>query len=107
MGAPPGTEQDPKAQMIQMISMFAIMGVMFYFLLIRPQSKAKKEAENLLKNLKTGDKVLLSSGIFGIIANVKEKSFIVKIAENVKIEVLKSAVTTVVKSDDSPASPAA
>ena len=106
MGPPPGTEQDPKAQMIQMISMFAIMGVMFYFLLIRPQSKQKKEAENLLKNLKTGDKVLMSSGIFGIIANVKEKSFIVKIADNVKIEVVKSAVTTVVKSDESPANSA-
>ena len=104
MGAPPGTEQDPKAQMVQMISMFAIMGVMFYFLLIRPQSKQKKEAENLLKNLKTGDKVLMTSGIYGIIANVKEKSFIIKIADNVKIEVLKSAVTTVVKSDDAPAS---
>jgi len=105
MGAPPGTEQDPKAQMVQMISMFAIMGVMFYFLLIRPQSKQRKAAEALLKNLKTGDKVLMSNGIFGIIANVKEKSFIVKIADNVKIEVLKSAVTTVVKSDDAPASP--
>ena len=99
MGAPPGTEQDPKAQMIQMISMFAIMGVMFYFLLIRPQSKQKKEAENLLKNLKTGDKVLMTSGIYGIIANVKEKAFVVKIAENVKIEVLKSAVSSVVQKD--------
>ena len=100
MGPPPGTEQDPKAQMIQMIAMFAIMGVMFYFLLIRPQSKQKKEQENLLKNLKTGDKVLMSNGIFGIIANVKEKTFIVKIADNVKIEVTKSAVTTVLKSDE-------
>ena len=42
----------------------------------------------------------MSSGIYGIIANVKEKSFIVKIADNVKIEVLKSAVTTVVQKGD-------
>ena len=74
---------------------------MFYFMMIRPQSKQKKEQENLLKNLKTGDKVLMTNGIFGIIANAKDKTFIVKIADNVKIEVLKSAVTTVVqKSDD-------
>ena len=103
MGAPAGdTQPDPKAQMIQMIAMFAILGVMFYFLMIRPQSKQRKEQENLLKNLKTGDKVLMSSGIYGIIANVKEKSFVVKIAENVKVEVLKSAVATVVqRADDS------
>ncbi|MCG3150268.1 MAG: hypothetical protein PCFJNLEI_03749 [Verrucomicrobiae bacterium] len=106
MGPPPGTEQDPKAQMVQMIAMFAIMGVMFYFLLIRPQSKQRKQQEQLLKNLKTGDKVLMSNGIFGIIANVKEKSFVVKIADNVKIEVVKSAVTTVLKSDDAPATAA-
>ncbi len=102
MGGPAGdTQQDPRAQMIQMIAMFAILGVMFYFMMIRPQSKQRKEQENLLKNLKTGDKVLMTNGIFGIIANAKDKSFIVKIADNVKIEVLKSAVTTVVqKSDD-------
>ena len=104
MGPPPGTEQDPKAGMIQMVAMFAIMGVMFYFLLIRPQSKQRKEAENLLKNIKTGDKVLMSNGIYGIIANIKEKSFIVKIADNVKIEVLKSVVTTVLKTEESSAS---
>ena len=101
MGAPAGdTQQDPKAQMIQMIAMFAILGVMFYFLMIRPQSKQRKEQANLLSNIKTGDKVLMTSGIFGIIANVKEKSFVVKIADNVKVEVLKSAVTTVVQKGD-------
>ncbi|MEI8315352.1 MAG: preprotein translocase subunit YajC [Verrucomicrobiota bacterium] len=98
MGGQTGdTQQDPKAQMIQMIAMFAILGGMFYFLMIRPQSKQRKEQANLLNNLRTGDKVLMSNGIFGIIANVKEKSFVVKIADNVKIEVVKSAVTTVVE----------
>jgi preprotein translocase subunit YajC len=101
-GAPPaGTEQDPKAGMIQMIGMFVVLGVMFYFMLIRPQQKQRKEQENLLKNLKSGDKVLLSSGIFGLVGNVKEKTVTVKIADNVKIEVIKSAISTVVqKSDD-------
>ena len=100
MGAPPsGTEADPRAQTIQMIGMFAILGVMFYFLLIRPQQKQKKEQENLMKNIKTGDRVLMTSGIYGIIANVKEKTFVVKIAENVKIEALKSAVSSVVQKD--------
>ena len=101
MGTPPGTEQDPRAGMLNMIVMFAVLGVMFYFLLIRPQQKQRKEQENLLKNIKSGDRVLLSSGIYGIITNVKEKSFMVKIADNVKVEVAKSGVGTVVqKSDD-------
>ena len=100
MAPPAGTEPNPKGQMIQMVMMFVILGVMFYFLMIRPQSKQRKELANLLSNIKTGDKVLMSSGIYGIIANVKEKSFIVKIADNVKIEVLKSAVTTVVQKGD-------
>ena len=101
MAPPPaGTEPNPKGQMIQMIGMFAVLGVMFYFLLIRPQQKQKKEQENLMKNIKSGDQVWLSSGIRGMIANVKEKTFVVKIADNVKIEVLKSAVSTVIKGEE-------
>ena len=101
----PGTEQDPKAGMLNMFGMFAILGVMVYFLMIRPQSQQRKQQENLLKNLKSGDKVVLLSGIYGIITNVKDKSLMVKIADNVKVEVLKSAVSTVIeKSSDGDAS---
>ena len=98
MGPPPaGTEQDPRAGLLQMVGMFAILGVMFYFLLIRPQQKQRKEQENLLKNVKTGDKVLMSNGIYGIVSNVKDKTLMVKIADNVKVEVLKTAVSSVVQ----------
>jgi len=93
----PGTEPNPTGQLLQTVSMFAILGVMFYFLLIRPQQKQRKEQENLIKNVKTGDKILLSSGIFGIVTNVKEKTLMVKIADNVKVEVLKSAISSVVQ----------
>ena len=96
-GPPAGTQQDPRAQMLQMIVTFGILGVMFYFLLIRPQQKQRKDQENLIKNVKTGDKVLLNSGIFGIVSNVKDKTLMVKIADNVKVEVLKSAVGSVVQ----------
>ena len=100
MGTPPGTEQDPRAGMLNMIVMFGVLGVMFYFLLIRPQQKQRKEQENLLKNIKSGDRVLLNSGIYGIVTNVKDKSFMVKIADNVKVEVTKSAVGSVVQKSD-------
>ena len=92
---PAGHDANPTGQMLQMFGMFAIMGVMFYFLLIRPQQKQRKEHENLLKNLKTGDRVLTSGGIYGIVANVKEKTVLVKIADNVKVEIIKSGITTV------------
>ena len=90
-----GTDQDPRGAMLQMVGMFAIIGVMFYFLLIRPQQKQRKEQEELLKSVKTGDKVLLNSGIFGIVSNVKDKSLMVKIADNVKIEVIRGAINRV------------
>jgi preprotein translocase subunit YajC len=81
---------------------FAFIFVIFYFLLIRPQQKRQKEHQNLLSNLKTGDKVVTSSGIHGLIANVKDTTFLVKIADNVKIEVDKNAIASVSKSVDQP-----
>ncbi len=76
---------------------FVLAIVLFYFLLIRPQVKARKEQDALVNSLKTGDDVVTSAGILGTVTNVKDKTVIVKIADNVKIEILKSAVTTVVK----------
>jgi len=94
---PSGTEQDPRGAMLNMVVTIGILGVMFYFLLIRPQSKQRKEQEALIKNVKTGDKVLMNSGIYGIVTNVKEKTLMVKIADNVKVEVLKTAIGSVVQ----------
>jgi len=81
---------------------FAFIFIIFYFLLIRPQQKRQKEHQKLLSNLKTGDKVVTTSGIHGLIANVKDTTFLVKIADNVKIEVDKNAIASVSKSVDQP-----
>ena len=81
---------------------FAFIFIIFYFLLIRPQQKRQKEHQRLLSDLKTGDKVVTSSGIHGLIANVKDTTFLVKIADNVKIEVDKNAIASVSKSVDQP-----
>ena len=81
---------------------FAFIFIIFYFLLIRPQQKRQKEHQKLLSNLKTGDKVITTSGIHGLIANVKDTTFLVKIADNVKIEVDKNAIASVSKSVDQP-----
>jgi preprotein translocase subunit YajC len=78
---------------------YLLLMVGFYFLFIRPQSKARKEQQKLVDNLKSGDEVVTSSGILGTVTNVKDRTVLVRIAEGVKIEILKSAVTTVVKAD--------
>lgn len=77
-----------------------IIAVLFYFLLIRPQQKKQKEHQALVASVKTGDKVVTSSGIYGIVANVKETTLLLKVADNVKIEMDKAAVATVVKSSE-------
>ena len=82
------------------------IGVIFYFLLIRPQQKQRKEQQKLIESLKTDDKVITSSGIHGLISNVKERTVLLKVADNVKIEIDKAAVATVVarSSEESPES---
>ena len=56
---------------------------MVYFALIRPQTQAKKKAEETIKAAKTGDKIVTSSGIHGVITNVKETTVIVRVADYV------------------------
>ena len=74
------------------------IGVIFYFLLIRPQQKQRKEHAALIGSLKTGDKVVTNAGIYGLISNVKETTLSLKVADNVKIEIDKSAVLRRVES---------
>lgn len=73
--------------------------VMMYFVMIRPQKKRQMEQQRLISALKTGDRVVTNAGIHGLISNVKDTTVIVKVADNVKIEMEKSAVTTVFKPD--------
>jgi preprotein translocase subunit YajC len=76
--------------------------VVFYFLLIRPQTKRQKEHKMLLANLRKGDKVVTSSGIFGTIVGMdeKENKVVLKVAENVKVEFLKSSIAGRVGTDE-------
>ena len=71
-----------------------LMIVGFYFLLIRPQRQRQKQLDALLKGLKTGDKILTSSGIIGVVIGVKDKSVSIRSADT-KLEILKSAVSEV------------
>lgn len=92
---PPG--QDPGASMLSTLIMFAAIFLIMYFLMIRPQQKRAKEREKMLSELKKGDKVVMSSGIYGIISSIDEKTVVVQVSENVKIKFEKSAVAVVLK----------
>jgi preprotein translocase subunit YajC len=72
--------------------------IIAYYMMIRPQMRRQKEQARLVSSLKTGDRVVTASGIHGLISNVKDTTVIVKVADNVKLEMEKTAVTNVVKS---------
>ena len=78
---------------VPLIFIFIIM----YFVMIRPQKKRQEQQQKLVGNLKTGDRVVTNAGIHGLISNVKETTVLVKVADNVKIEMDKSAITNVLK----------
>ncbi len=76
-----------------------VLLVMFYMLMIRPQQRQKKEQAARIAALQTGDKVVTTAGIHGIVHNVKEHTVVVKVAEGTMIEFDKPAITTVHKKD--------
>ena len=74
---------------------FIFIFIIMYFVMFRPQKKRQEQQQKLISALKTGDRVVTNGGIHGLISNVKETTVIVKVADNVKIEMEKSAITTV------------
>ena len=83
--------------------MMGLMVVMFYFLLIRPQQKQRKEMAARIASLQSGDKVVTTSGIHGIVHNVNEHTVVVKVAEGTMLEFDKPAIALVHKKDASAA----
>ena len=80
--------------------MYGLLFAMVYFAFFRPSIQAKKKQEDTIKTAKTGDKIITSSGIHGIITNVKETSVIVRVADNVKIEIEKSHIDKITREAD-------
>jgi preprotein translocase subunit YajC len=73
-----------------------LLVVGMYFLLIAPQRKKQKELAKMLAALQSGDEVLTTSGIYGVITNVKDDRFVVKIGDDTKVEVAKAFIQAVV-----------
>lgn len=78
---------------------FGLMFAAMYFLMIAPQRKKQKEHEKMLAALQSGDEIVTTGGIYGVITNVKEDRFVVRVADDTKIEVGKGFVHAVVRKD--------
>lgn len=96
-GAPGSPPPGGIGQMIVGMLPAILLVAGFYFLFIAPQRKKQKEHEKMLAALQSGDEIVTNGGIFGTITNVKEDRFVVRIADNTKIELGKGFVQTVVK----------
>ena len=71
------------------------IGLVFYFIVIAPANKQRRKTQEMLNSLKKGDRVLTSSGIYGTVQGVEERVVYLKVAENVKLKIARSAVAEI------------
>jgi preprotein translocase subunit YajC len=89
MAPPPGQGQaNPWMQFLPLVLIFGI----FYFLLIRPARKRQKAVQQMLDGLKSGDRVVTSGGLLGTVVEVDRTTIQIRIADNVKVKITRSAV---------------
>ena len=87
--------------MLSTLIPFALVFVIFYFLIIRPQNKKQKEAKAMIEAVKKGDKVVTIGGVHALVDKVKETTVVLKVDDNTKMEFSKSAIATVLnRSED-------
>ena len=85
-----GQEGDPMSMLIT----FGLIGIIFYFLLIRPQRKQQKELKERQDSLKAGDKVVSAGGIYGIVREVQQDTVKLEIAPNTIIKIAKTSIVS-------------
>jgi preprotein translocase subunit YajC len=102
MAAPPAGEGGQQGSPINTMVFMGFMVAIFYFVMIRPQQRREKERKAIIAAVKSGERVVLTSGIIGEVATVKEKTLLVRVANDTKIEVLKSAVAQIIEKGETP-----
>jgi len=90
-------EQEGGGGLLGMLFPMLLMFAAFYFVLIRPQNKKRKELEAQINAMKIGDEVVTIGGIHGRVANIKDARVTLKLADNVKVEFTKASVATITK----------
>ncbi len=92
----------PAASPLQFPIMMVILFGIMYFMMIRPQRRREKERKEMINSVKSGNRVLLTSGILGDIIEVKENTLIVRIAESTKVEIVRAAISQVLENGETP-----
>ncbi len=97
--APQGGEGGGAGGMLVGLFPILLIFLIFYLLVFRPNSRRQKALAQAVEGLKQGDRVLTSGGLYGTVIGNKEEGsiFIIKIADQVKVEVAKSAISSVIK----------
>ena len=93
--APTPGGQGSSSMMVQ-LAFFAAIFAIFYFLLIRPQQKQKRERQTMLSAVKPGDRVVMSSGLHGTVVKLSEHGVTLKVADQVRLEFDRSAIGRIV-----------
>ena len=88
MGAPANSQVSPWVQLVP----FALVVAIFYFIVLMPMRRRQKKVQEFLDKLKVGDRIVTTSGIYGSITKLSDKSVQLQIADKVRIEVARSAV---------------
>ena len=81
-----------KANTTSSLLFFAVLIIIFYFFMIRPQMKKQKDLRNYRENLKKGDKVVTTGGIYGRILEIKDNTAMIEIDSDVKIKVDRGSI---------------
>lgn len=89
---PPGAGGDAQGNLLASFMPIIIVFGIFYFIVIRPQSQQRKQHEEMLKNLKKGDRIVTSGGLHGTIAGFSGDVLKVRIADQVSVQISRSAV---------------
>jgi preprotein translocase subunit YajC len=79
-------------QLAQMLPMFILIVAIFYFVIYRPQKQQREKQQGMINQLKKGDKVVTSGGIWGTVTNVGKETVTLQVAENAKIKVVREHI---------------
>ena len=91
-----GQQASPLVSLLPIVLIF----VVFYFLLIRPQKKQQEEHKKMIQAVNKNDEIVTSGGVHGTIVNLKDTTVIVRVDDNVKIEIQRSAIASIKKKRD-------
>ena len=97
-------QQADTASIVMQFAPILIIGVIFYLLIFMPMRKRQKKLEAMIGALRNGDRVITNSGIYGVVAGVKDKTLILKVSDQVKIEIAKNAIAGLQAPEDNPQS---